>query len=86
MDTQWSNLLGIIAGTLTTIAFLPQLLKTWKTKSAKDVSLVMMATFCLGVFLWIVYGLAIGSIPIVMSNVVTLALALLIVILKIKYR
>lgn len=86
MSTELSNLLGLIAGTLTTIAFLPQLLKTWKSKSAKDVSLVMMATFCLGVFLWIVYGLAIGAMPIIVCNVVTLVLALLILILKIRYR
>lgn len=86
MDTDFINLLGLIAGTLTTIAFLPQLIKTWKSKSAKDVSLVMMITFCVGVFLWIVYGLAIEAMPIVVANVVTLALALLILILKIRYR
>ena len=86
MDTEFINLLGLIAGTLTTIAFLPQLIKTWKSKSAKDVSLSMMITFCIGVFLWIVYGLAIGAMPIVVANVVTLALALLILILKIRYR
>lgn len=86
MDTDFINLLGLVAGSLTTIAFLPQLIKTWKSKSAKDVSLVMMITFCLGVFLWIVYGLAIGAMPIVVANVVTLALALLILILKIRYR
>lgn len=86
MDTDFINFLGLIAGTLTTIAFLPQLIKTWKSKSAKDVSLVMMITFCVGVFLWIVYGLAIGAMPIVVANVVTLALALLILILKIRYR
>jgi MtN3 and saliva related transmembrane protein len=86
MGRAFINLLGLIAGTLTTIAFLPQLLKTWKSKSAKDVSLVMMITFCVGVFLWIVYGLGIGAMPIIVSNVVTLALALLILILKIRYR
>lgn len=86
MDTDFINLLGLVAGSLTTIAFLPQLIKTWKSKSAKDVSLVMMITFCLGVFLWIVYGLAIEAMPIVVANVVTLALALLILILKIRYR
>ena len=86
MDTEFINLLGLIAGTLTTIAFLPQLIKTWQSKSAKDVSLVMMITFCLGVFLWIVYGLAIKAMPIVVANVITLALALLILILKIRYR
>lgn len=86
MDTEFTDILGLIAGTLTTIAFVPQVLKTWTTKSAKDVSLVMMISFCVGVFLWLVYGLAIGAMPVIVSNAVTLFLALLIVVLKIKYR
>jgi MtN3 and saliva related transmembrane protein len=86
MDTKLIDLVGWIAGTLTTIAFFPQLLKTWTTKSAKDVSLVMMITFCVGVFLWLVYGLAIDAMPVVVTNSVTLILALLILILKIKYK
>ncbi len=80
------DILGWIAGTLTTIAFFPQLLKTWTTKSAKDVSLVMMVTFCIGVFLWLLYGLTINAMPVVVTNSVTLILALLILILKIKYK
>jgi MtN3 and saliva related transmembrane protein len=86
MDRKLIEILGWIAGTLTTIAFFPQLLKTWTTKSAKDVSLVMMITFCVGVFLWLVYGLAIDAMPVVVTNSVTLILALLILILKIKYK
>ena len=86
MDRKFIDILGWIAGTLTTIAFFPQLLKTWTTKSAKDVSLVMMITFCVGVFLWLVYGLAIDAMPVVVTNSVTLILALLILILKIKYK
>ncbi len=86
MDTKLIDLVGWIAGTLTTIAFFPQLLKTWTTKSAKDVSLVMMVTFCVGIFLWLVYGLAIDAMPVVVTNSVTLILALLILILKIKYK
>lgn len=86
MDTEFIDILGWIAGTLTTIAFFPQLLKTWSTKSAKDVSLWMMVTFCIGIFLWIVYGLAIQAMPIVVTNLITLILALLILILKIRYR
>lgn len=85
MDTDLQNVLGLFAGMLTTIAFLPQLLKTWRTKSAKDVSLVMMVTFCVGVFLWIVYGIAIQAMPIVVTNTVTLTLASLILLLKIRY-
>lgn len=86
MDRKLIDILGWIAGTLTTIAFFPQLLKTWTTKSAKDVSLVMMITFCVGIFLWFVYGLAIDAMPVVVTNLVTLILALLILILKIKYK
>jgi MtN3 and saliva related transmembrane protein len=86
MPTEFINVLGLIAGTLTTIAFLPQLHKTWTSKSAKDVSSVMMITFCIGVFLWFVYGLAIHAMPVVVSNAVTLVLALLILVLKIRYK
>ncbi len=77
--------LGLAAGTLTTIAFCPQLIKTWKTKSARDMSFGMLATFCTGVFLWLVYGLFIHSIPVIVANVVTLILAGAILALKIKY-
>jgi MtN3 and saliva related transmembrane protein len=77
--------LGFFAGMLTTVAFLPQLIKTWKTRSAEDVSLVMLITFCSGVFLWLIYGVLIHSAPVVAANVVTLVLALAILVLKIRY-
>jgi MtN3 and saliva related transmembrane protein len=86
MDTESIDILGYIAATLTTIAFLPQVLKTWRSRSAKDVSLVMMITFSIGVFLWLLYGLAIQAMPVILANATTLILALLIVILKIRYR
>ncbi len=86
MNTEFIDIWGWIAGTLTTIAFFPQVLKTWTTKSAEDISLVMMITFCTGVFLWLVYGIAIQAMPVIACNAITLILALLIVILKIKYK
>ena len=58
------DLFGFSAALLTTIAFLPQLYKTWETKSADDVSLVMLILFITGLFCWIIYGLKINSIPI----------------------
>ncbi|HEY9823407.1 MAG TPA: SemiSWEET transporter [Candidatus Sericytochromatia bacterium] len=85
MPTELIDTLGLLAGTLTTIAFFPQLYKTWKSKSARDVSLVMMITFSIGVFLWLVYGLVIHAMPVIVANAVTLVLALLIVLLKIRY-
>jgi len=86
MDTESINILGYIAAILTTIAFLPQVFKTWRSRSAKDVSLLMMITFSVGVFLWLLYGLAIQAMPVILANATTLILALLIVILKIKYK
>lgn len=77
--------LGLLAGTLTTIAFVPQLKKTWKTKSAEDISFGMFAIFCCGVLLWLVYGLLIGALPVILANIVTLVLSGAILVLKIKY-
>jgi MtN3 and saliva related transmembrane protein len=80
------TLIGLLAGGLTTVAFLPQLLKTWKSKSAEDVSLVMLVTFCTGVGLWLIYGVMIGAWPIILANLITLLLALAMLFLKLKYR
>lgn len=79
------NFLGFAAATLTTIAFLPQLIQVWQTKSARDVSLVMLITFCLGIFLWFVYGILISSQPVIFANFLTLVFNLIILWLKIKY-
>ncbi|MDZ8260843.1 SemiSWEET transporter [Nostoc sp. ChiQUE01b] len=80
------TILGLAAATLTTIAFLPQMFKTWQTKSAKDVSLVTLITFISGVFLWVIYGIYLQSLPIILANAVTLIFNLIILWLKIKYR
>lgn len=77
--------IGLLAGTLTTIAFVPQLTKTWRTKSAKDISFLMLLTFCSGVLLWILYGILFHSIPVIITNVVTFLLAGAILVLKLKY-
>ncbi len=79
------TLLGLLAGTLTTISFVPQLVKTWRTKSAKDMSLPMLISFCSGVFLWLVYGLLLPSTPVIVANFITLILALMILGLKLRY-
>ena len=77
---------GFLAALLTTIAFLPQLFKTWQTKSADDVSLVMLILFITGLFCWIIYGLKIHSIPILVANIITFIFNFSILILKIAYR
>jgi MtN3 and saliva related transmembrane protein len=77
-----TELLGLIAGTLTTLAFLPQVLKTWKSRSAKDISLGMFLLFSAGVALWLVYGIQLGAVPIIAANAVTLLLSLAILGMK----
>tara|TARA_B100001029_G_scaffold130677_1_gene109576 strand:- start:782 stop:1057 length:276 start_codon:yes stop_codon:yes gene_type:complete len=76
---------GFLAAFLTTIAFLPQLYKTWKTKSADDVSLIMLIFFITGLICWIIYGLKIYSIPILVANIITFIFNFSILILKITY-
>jgi MtN3 and saliva related transmembrane protein len=78
--------IGFIAGALTTVAFLPQLQRTWRTRSAEDVSLAMLLTFTTGVLLWLVYGILLQSWPIVATNVVTFLLTAAILLLKLKFR
>ena len=76
---------GYIAAILTTTAFLPQLIKTLKTKKAEDVSLVTLIMFICGVVSWIIYGYKIFSLPILIANIITLILNLFILISKIYY-
>jgi MtN3 and saliva related transmembrane protein len=77
--------LGFFAGALTTVAFLPQVVQTWKTKSAKDLSLPMLLSFTTGVLCWLLYGIWIDSLPIIVTNGITLVLAGANLILKLKY-
>ena len=79
------DLFGFLAALLTTIAFLPQLYKTWQTKSADDVSLIMLILFITGLISWIIYGYKINSIPILVANIMTLIFNFSILILKITY-
>lgn len=80
--TDW---LGLLAGTLTTIAFVPQALKIWITKSADDVSYLMFGIFSVGIVLWLAYGIVLGAMPIIVANVVTLVLSVVVIALKVRY-
>jgi MtN3 and saliva related transmembrane protein len=77
--------LGIVAGTLTTLAYLPQVIKTWRSKSADGVSWSMLIILCVGIALWLVYGLYVHDMPVIFANVVTLLLSSIILGLKIRY-
>jgi MtN3 and saliva related transmembrane protein len=77
--------IGLMAGVLTTLSFLPQVRQTWRTRSAKDLSLPMFLSFCTGVLLWLVYGIMIHSLPVMLANGVTLLLSGAILIMKLKW-
>jgi MtN3 and saliva related transmembrane protein len=83
MNTQ---LLGLIAGACTTIAFLPQVIKTWKERSAKGLSLSMFSIFCVGVTLWLVYGIIEQDIPVIAANLATLLLASTLLFFKLRFK
>jgi len=83
--TPFHELVGYSAGFLTTVAFAPQVAKTLRARSARDISLGMYALFCAGVGLWLLYGLLIASWPVVVSNFVTLVLAGAVLILKMRH-
>jgi MtN3 and saliva related transmembrane protein len=80
-----ANLIGVIAGTLTTIAFVPQVIKTWRTRQAADLSLGMLIVFNAGVALWEVYGWLAGAMPVIAANAVTLVLSMSILVLKVRH-
>lgn len=77
--------LGSFAGFCTTIAFLPQVLKVWKTRSARDVSLGMYAVFTIGVVCWLAYGWLLMVWPIIIANIVTLVLVALVIAMKLRW-
>lgn len=81
-----ANVLGFIAGTLTTIAFVPQVVKIWKSRHARDISMGTFALFSFGVLLWLLYGIRLGALPIILANGITLVLSLTILVFKLKYK
>ena len=80
-----TTMLGYFAGFLTTIAFLPQVLKTWKSQSASDLSLGMFSVSTVGVFCWLVYGFLLQEMPMIVWNGITFLLVLMILIMKLKF-
>ena len=80
-----ASAVGYAAAILTTISFVPQVLKVWRTRSAKDVSLGMYSLFTLGIFIWLVYGVLIESWPVILANFITLVLAGMVLAMKLKF-
>ncbi len=82
----FTTILGLVAGALTTIAFVPQVLKSWRTRSTEAISLPMFVLFSSGVALWTAYGVIERSTPIIAANAVTLVLAAAILVMKVKFK
>ncbi|MBX7124679.1 MAG: SemiSWEET transporter [Cyclobacteriaceae bacterium] len=84
METE--KLIGLLAGFFTTVSFLPQVFKTWKTKSAGDLSMVMLAVYVTGVAGWMVYGIVRHDFPVILWNAITLALSSVLIYFKVHFR
>ena len=85
MDINYIAIIGLIAGTCTTISFLPQVIKTIKTKKTKDISISMYIVLATGILLWMIYGILIKDLPVILANSISFVLAIIVLILKIKY-
>ncbi|NQU84033.1 MAG: SemiSWEET transporter [Parcubacteria group bacterium] len=79
-------LIGISAGILCTISFVPQVFKIYKTKQTKDLSLITFTLFFLGVLLWLIYGVLINELPIILANTATLIIIFIILVMKVRYK
>jgi MtN3 and saliva related transmembrane protein len=80
-----STLIGLFAAFCTTAAFVPQVLRTWKTRSTEDISLGMFVFYSTGIFSWLVYGVIIRDVPLMASNGVTFVLSLIMLGFKLRY-
>lgn len=81
-----AELLGLAAGTITSVTFLPQVVRIWKTRSVKDISMMMMLLLIIGTSLWLTYGLLMKDTAIIYTNVMVLAMSLIMFYFKIKYK
>jgi MtN3 and saliva related transmembrane protein len=82
MDMEWA---GYLAAVMTTLAFVPQAVKTIRTKDTRSISLGMYVVFTIGIGFWLVYGIALDSMPMILSNIVTFLLSATILTMKLKH-
>ena len=80
-----SDVTGSLAATLTTVSFIPQVWQVFKTRHTADISLAMYGLFTSGVALWLAYGLLLGAWPIIIANGITLMLAGMVLVMKLRY-
>ena len=85
MQLNWVTVIGLIAAGCTTFSFVPQVLKIIKTRRTEDISLLMYAVLTTGLFLWLLYGLIIGDVPLILANAISFSLSTVVLILKLKH-
>ena len=86
MNIDAIEILGLIAAVLTTSGFLPQIIKTWKSKDVSSLSLPMYLVLCTGMILWLIYGILTQSFALVVANTVSSSFTLLLVVFILKYK
>ncbi len=79
------HIIGLLAGGCTTAAFIPQVVKTWRSRSARDLSLGMFLIFTMGVILWLIYGVLVRDVPVIATNAITLLLAGWLLLMKVRW-
>lgn len=85
LSTDVATIVGLVAAACTTVAFVPQVVRVYRLRSADAISLTTFALFSVGTAVWLVYGLLIGSVPVIVANAFTLGLALAILALKVYW-
>ena len=85
MSTTALNAIGWLAAVGTTVSFVPQLVRVWRLRSAREISLITFLVFSVGVFLWLLYGIFAHAMPIILANGITLAISLAILALKLRF-
>jgi len=85
MEIPWVSMIGSVAGISTTGAFLPQVIRTWRTRSTRDISLSMFLLTVFGLLLWLIYGIAVNDWPLIVADAVSLILAVTILALKLRH-
>jgi MtN3 and saliva related transmembrane protein len=85
MNESWITLVGLTAATCTTISLIPQVVKTFRSRHTKDISLLMYAILSSGLFLWLIYGLLRADLPLILANSFSLTLSLAVLLLKIRH-
>ncbi len=77
--------IGLVAASCTTLAFLPQVVRSWRTRHTRDISLAMSVVMTTGIALWLVYGWMIGDVPLILANTVTLVFSATLLVLKLRH-